>query len=70
MKTKLEKHFLDSRISLERRVKIMNALQSEGIISDNAIFPGDVSDRDFPAVLEFLDRHCRICGAVRSECVC
>jgi hypothetical protein len=33
---------------------VMNALQDHGIISDNAVYPRNVADVDFPRINAFL----------------
>jgi hypothetical protein len=37
--------------------KAMNVLQRAGIVSDNAIFAGDVAEADFTAAKKFLSKY-------------
>jgi hypothetical protein len=60
----------------------MNYLQSEGIVSDNAIFPDDVAEKDCSAAIRFLKpklplfrrakagARCGVCGNFFNFCSC
>lgn len=39
----------------EDPIRIMNVLQSCGIVSDNAVTPGELSDSDAEAAVGFLE---------------
>jgi hypothetical protein len=52
--------------------KAMNLLQSNGIISDNAVSVEDVAEADTKNAVRFLSGYlpCSLCGQQRNRCHC